>query len=92
VVFTEICEQYGNTHYDATTSFGDVTLYDAALYHKGLANTASTDRPVLALAFAASEMEATKRNYKGSLASDFPKADEELQKWKHFFASRIDEG
>ena len=39
----DTCERFPNTHYDATSTFGEVKLYDSAMFHRGLANTGEMD-------------------------------------------------
>lgn len=82
----QTCEQFQNTHYDAVSSFGEVTLYDGAMRHKGLANQATVDRPLLVLTFAASEADAVARNYTGHLPTELPVADTENQKFATVFS------
>ena len=84
--FKGACEDTAHeAHYDAVSTFGDVTLYDGAVIHKGNGNTAAVDRPVLVLAFATSPKEATRRNYAGhmtELLTTLPTAATEMRKFK----------
>ena len=76
------CEHQPETHFNATSTFGEATLYDSSLFHKGLANRSPGDRPVLVIAFAASMREVALRNHEGDLATSFPVAHSELQKFR----------
>ena len=76
------CEEFENTHYRAVSQLGDVTLYDASVRHKGLANTADVDRPVLVLAFASSLRQADERNYHDNLMGRLPVAGREMFKFR----------
>jgi len=86
------CERFGNTHYNATSKFGDIKLYDASLFHRGLANTGSEDRPMVVLAFGASAHEVAQRQYakQGNLKQRSPKLlarmAEEAEKFRAAFA------
>jgi len=70
------CEETSETHYDSTTDLTEATLYDASVFHKGLANQAGTHRAVVVVAFAASLWARDERNYTGHLKSRLPEAAE----------------
>ena len=70
----KLCELNRETRYDATTRLGEATVYDASIFHKGMANNATTSKPVVVVAFAASPQARTDRNYTGHLAGSFPGA------------------
>ena len=89
-----LCEDLG-LHYDATTSAGDATVYDGALLHKGLANTAEVVRPVLVLSFTKTPedalVESHGRDYAGhaAQAEGLPAVAEEAGKYvQAFMAAR----
>ena len=81
----DTCERFPNTHYDATSRLGEVKLYDSAMFHRGLANTGTVDRPILVLAFAASAKEATQRNYTGHHTTELLTAGQEAEKFRLAF-------
>jgi hypothetical protein len=57
-------EQDGKTSYEGTTTrAGDVTLYDAALFHRGTANKAEVARSLVSISYAASLGDASSRGY-----------------------------
>ncbi|CAE8604323.1 unnamed protein product [Polarella glacialis] len=57
------CSIWKNLFYDFLPVLGDVTVYDSSVFHAGLANTATTERPVLCLAYVASKELLSERNY-----------------------------
>ena len=81
----DTCERFSNTHYDVTSQLGEVKMYDSAMFHRGLANTGSVDRPIIVLAFASSIEEATERNYTGHLESELDTAKQEMNKFRANF-------
>ena len=80
-VLRKACEEFANTHYDANSNLGELTLYDGAVVHRGLANAAAEDRPVLVLAFAASLDSAQTRGYIDHLEEKLPRAYDEAIKY-----------
>lgn len=81
------CEDFEDLHYEAETEFGEVTVYDGSVLHKGSANHATVDRPLLVLTFAASEKHAQERNYTGNavMREGLPEVGVEAHKFEHDF-------
>ena len=81
------CEDFKDLHYEAETEFGDVTVYDGSVLHKGSANYAEVDRPLLVLTFAASEKHAQERNYTGNavMREGLPEVGVEALKFERAF-------
>jgi len=83
----ELSEEFNSTHYDAVTQLGHISIYDGAIQHKGLANRAQLDRPVVVFSFASSHEVEVLRNHTGHLPSRLPIAARELNKFKVAFAT-----